>query len=75
MFDATDFHPEHLADLRKSGLSDATIAQAGLKSVRPADIRKVTAIDKVQSRDCLANGQKTTLTILKPSVTHPLLVA
>jgi class 3 adenylate cyclase/tetratricopeptide (TPR) repeat protein len=28
-----------------------------------------------QSRDCLANGQKTTLTILKPSVTHPLLVA
>jgi hypothetical protein len=29
----------------------------------------------VQPRDCLANGQKTTLTVLKPSVTHPLLVA
>jgi site-specific DNA recombinase len=28
-----------------------------------------------QSRDYLANGQKTTLTVLKPSVTHPLLVA
>ncbi len=31
-------HPDHLADLRKSGLSDETIFESGIKSVRPADI-------------------------------------
>lgn len=31
--------PEHLADLQKSGLSDATIDQCGLYSVRPADLK------------------------------------
>ena len=33
-------HPEHLADLRKSGLTDATIAAAGVWTVRPGDIGK-----------------------------------
>jgi P4 family phage/plasmid primase-like protien len=33
-------HPDHLADLRRSGLSDETILQAGITSVRPADIPK-----------------------------------
>src|SRR5262245_17564065 len=42
-------HPDHLADLRKSGLSDDTIAQAGLYSVRPNDIKHVTSIAKVES--------------------------
>ncbi|MBM4322974.1 MAG: DUF3854 domain-containing protein [Deltaproteobacteria bacterium] len=33
-------HPDHLADLRKSGLTDETIAAAKIYSVRPADINK-----------------------------------
>ena len=33
-------HPDHLKDLRKSGLSDETIREAGIYSVRPADINK-----------------------------------
>lgn len=49
MLDATAFHPDHLADLRKSGLSDETIEQAGLYSVRPNDIKRVTAVLKVES--------------------------
>ena len=32
-------HPDALMDLRKSGLSDATLARCGLHSVRPADLR------------------------------------
>jgi hypothetical protein len=42
-------HPEHLADLRKSGLTDETIAQAGLYSVRSQDTHKVTRVQKVKS--------------------------
>lgn len=34
-------HQDHLADLRKSGLSDETILEAGIESVRPADIDKI----------------------------------
>lgn len=34
-------HPDHLADLRKSGLSDETIVESGVKSVRPGDIDKI----------------------------------
>jgi hypothetical protein len=49
MLDTSAFHPDHLADLRKSGLSDETIEQAGLYSVRPNDIKKVTGIVKVES--------------------------
>jgi hypothetical protein len=42
-------HPEHLEDLRKSGLTDETIQAAGIHTVRPADIKKVTAIDAIES--------------------------
>jgi hypothetical protein len=42
-------HPEHLADLRKSGLSDETIEQARLATVRPNDIRKITSDERVTS--------------------------
>ncbi len=35
------FNPGHLADLRKSGLSDETILEAGIKSVCPRDIDKI----------------------------------
>lgn len=35
------FHPDHLADLRHSGLNDATIDQAGFYSAPPADIPKI----------------------------------
>ncbi len=31
----SDFHPDHLADLRKSGINDNTIELKGLHSVRP----------------------------------------
>lgn len=34
----SSFHPDHLADLYKSGLSNKTIQEAGIKSLRPADI-------------------------------------
>ena len=34
------FHPDHLADLRKSGLSDETIFAAGIKTIPPRDIAK-----------------------------------
>lgn len=34
-------HPDHLADLRKSGLSDESILEAGIKSVCPRDINKI----------------------------------
>jgi hypothetical protein len=49
MFDVTAFHPDHLKDLRNSGLSDETIEAAGLYSVPPRDIRKITAIGRVDS--------------------------
>ena len=35
---ALHFHPDHLADLRASGLSDNTIKAAGVYSIRPCDI-------------------------------------
>lgn len=34
-------HPDHLTDLRKSGLSDETILEAGIKSATPGDIDKI----------------------------------
>jgi len=33
-------HPDALADLRHSGLSDETIARCGVHSVRPADLKR-----------------------------------
>jgi uncharacterized protein (DUF927 family) len=36
--------PQHLADLHKSGLTDATIEQAGFVSLRPCDIERETGI-------------------------------
>lgn len=37
----TNFHPDHLADLRKSGLTDGTVAQAEIKTVPPGQINKI----------------------------------
>lgn len=39
------FHPSHLADLRKSGISDETILQHRIKTVRPKDINKKVGYD------------------------------
>lgn len=36
----TNFHPNHLIDLRKSGLSDETIEQSGIKTVPSGQINK-----------------------------------
>jgi|GEM_PF-568108 len=33
-------HPEHYHDLQKSGLSDQTITESGIESIRPSDISK-----------------------------------
>src|SRR5438093_4219635 len=35
-------HPEHLPDLQRSGLAAQTIAMMGCRSVRPADISKLS---------------------------------
>ena len=35
------FHPDHLADLRASGLNDETLKLMGVHSARPADIPKL----------------------------------
>jgi hypothetical protein len=42
-------HPDHLADLRKSGLSDETITKADLYAVRAGDIGKITANTNISS--------------------------
>lgn len=34
-------HPDQLADLRESGLSDDTIRAAGIHSVRPCDFSRL----------------------------------
>lgn len=40
-----NFHPNHLTDLRKSGLSDETITAGGFQSVPPRLIRKKLGFD------------------------------
>jgi len=35
------FHPEHLADLAKSGLTEEIVREAAIYTVRPGDIRKL----------------------------------
>jgi Domain of unknown function (DUF3854) len=36
---ALHFHPDHLADLRASGLNDETISRADVYSIRPCDLK------------------------------------
>ena len=36
----SNLHPDHLADLRKSGLTDETIRAAGIYTVTPGDLGK-----------------------------------
>lgn len=42
---ALALHPDHLADLRRSGLTDETIAALGIYSARPQDISKLIGWD------------------------------
>ena len=49
-----NFHPEHLADLRKSGLEDATIAMMGVYTLCPADIPKDLGWDPREVTSVLA---------------------
>jgi hypothetical protein len=51
-FDGT-LAPEHLADLRKSGLTDATIAAQFIRSVPPSMIPKLLGFDLVGVRSAL----------------------
>src|SRR6266542_1918084 len=49
--DSPSLHPEALEDLRKSGLSDATIAAAGLYTPAPGDLPRLLSarlVDKVR---------------------------
>jgi hypothetical protein len=47
-------HPDHLKDLRKSGLKDETIVGAGIYSVRPADIPKKIGFNDPRIQSLLA---------------------
>ncbi len=47
-------HPNHLNDLKKSGLSDETIREAGIYSVRPMDINKKLGFNDPQIRSVMA---------------------
>ncbi|MFQ5861489.1 MAG: DUF3854 domain-containing protein [Candidatus Brocadiales bacterium] len=42
-------HPEHLDDLRKSGLTNDTIKEAGIYSVCPGDISKINPDPRIKS--------------------------
>jgi hypothetical protein len=49
--DSLNLHPEALEDLRRSGLSDATIAEAGLYTPAPGDLPRLLSarlLDKVR---------------------------
>ena len=50
----TDFHPDHLSDLRKSGLSDETINMMRVYSTRPADIPKLLGWNPEKAVSALA---------------------
>ncbi|MBI2218953.1 MAG: DUF3854 domain-containing protein [Candidatus Rokubacteria bacterium] len=45
VYDDADLHPEHLADLRKSGLTDVTIAMHKFRSVPPAMLDDLLGFD------------------------------
>lgn len=47
-------HPEHLADLAKSGLSEVTIHEAGLSTVRPCDVSQLLKWNPVKVESALA---------------------
>ena len=47
------FHPEHLADLRKSGLSDETITQHGIYSACPSEIKRILGWDSPSIQSAL----------------------
>ena len=47
-------HPDHLNDLRKSGLSDEMIQVMGVYSVQPADISKMVGWNPEGVRSALA---------------------
>lgn len=48
------FHPDHWADLQKSGLSDEIIQSAGLYSVRPTDIPRILGFNPQKVDSALA---------------------
>jgi hypothetical protein len=52
--DMNSLHPDHLKDLRKSGLSDQTIQEAGIYSVPPCEIAKKLAFNSPKIGSLLA---------------------
>ena len=46
-------HPDHIADLRKSGLSDETIKLMGVYSSRPGDIPSLVGWNPVNVESAL----------------------
>ena len=49
-----NLHPSHMADLKKSGLSDEMIQAAGIYSVRPGDISKKLGINDTRITSLMA---------------------
>jgi hypothetical protein len=47
-----ELHPDHLADLRRSGLSDKTILKAGIKSLPPNEITKKLGFNNPDITSC-----------------------
>jgi hypothetical protein len=45
VYDGAGFHPEHLADLRRSGLTDTTITRQKIRSVPPHMIDQLLGFD------------------------------
>jgi len=41
---AARIHPTHLADLRKSGLSDATIAHNSIHTANPQELQQLAGV-------------------------------
>src|SRR5882724_2066903 len=53
VFERDPLHPEHLADLRHSGLTDATIALHRIRSVPPAMIGPLLGFDLAAIRSAM----------------------
>ena len=56
-------HPEALADLRKSGLSDETIAACGLHSVRPEDLKRCPIPGVIHALEQALPGERRELVV------------
>jgi hypothetical protein len=64
-------HPEHIADLQKSGLSSETIRSMGVYSVRPCDISRILGWEPKEVQSALAFPYLTTDGFIRLKVFPP----